>query len=166
MSFLTEKSKSILMIILGIIALIFPLISTEAIGFISGMMFILIGVSFIISGIAELIITKYFGLIYLIMGILSIIAAYYLIFDPTFVSGLIGLIIYIFGLMLIIIGIFGLFMGPLSIFGVITLIYGFATLIIAYYINDPKILGYVVGIWLLISGILSLFTDNKEYIDV
>ena len=107
MSFLTEKSKSILMIILGIIALIFPLISTEAIGFISGMMFILIGVSFIISGIAELIITKYFGLIYLIMGILSIIAAYYLIFDPAFVSGLIGLIIYIFGLMLIIIGIFG-----------------------------------------------------------
>ncbi|MBE6486158.1 MAG: hypothetical protein E7Z85_04865 [Methanosphaera stadtmanae] len=166
MSFLSEKSSSILMIILGIIAILFPMISTETIGFLSGIIFILIAVAFISSGIAELIITKYFGVIYLIFGILSLIAAYYLIFDPAFVSGLIGLIIYIFGFMLILLGIVGLFMGPFSIMGVITLIYGLVTLIISYYMNDPRILGTVVGIWLLISGIVSLFTDNKEYIDV
>jgi len=166
MSFLSEKSSSILMIILGIIAILFPMISTETIGFLSGIIFILIAVAFISSGIAELIITKYFGVIYLIFGILSLIAAYYLIFDPAFVSGLIGLIIYIFGFMLILLGIVGLFMGPFSIMGVITLIYGLVTLIISYYLNDPRILGTVVGIWLLISGIVSLFTDNKEYIDV
>jgi uncharacterized membrane protein HdeD (DUF308 family) len=154
------------MIILGIIAILFPMISTETIGFLSGIIFILIAVAFISSGIAELIITKYFGVIYLIFGILSLIAAYYLIFDPAFVSGLIGLIIYIFGFMLILLGIVGLFMGPFSIMGVITLIYGLVTLIISYYMNDPRILGTVVGIWLLISGIVSLFTDNKEYIDV
>ena len=166
MSFLSEKSSSILMIILGIIAILFPMISTETIGFLSGIIFILIAVAFISSGIAELIITKYFGVIYLIFGILSLIAAYYLIFDPAFVSGLIGLIIYIFGFMLILLGIVGLFMGPFSIMGVITLIYGLVTLIISYYMNDPRILGTVVGIWLLISGIVSLFTDNKEYIEV
>ena len=166
MSFLSEKSSSILMIILGIIAILFPMISTETIGFLSGIIFILIAVAFISSGIAELIITKYFGVIYLIFGIISLIAAYYLIFDPAFVSGLIGLIIYIFGFMLILLGIVGLFMGPFSIMGVITLIYGLVTLIISYYMNDPRILGTVVGIWLLISGIVSLFTDNKEYIDV
>lgn len=166
MSFLSEKSSSILMIILGIIAILFPMISTETIGFLSGIIFILIAVAFISSGIAELIITKYFGVIYLIFGIISLIAAYYLIFDPAFVSGLIGLIIYIFGFMLILLGIVGLFMGPFSIMGVITLIYGLVTLIISYYMNDPRILGTVVGIWLLISGIVSLFTDNKEYIEV
>lgn len=165
-SFLSEKSSAILLIILGIIALLFPMLSTGTIGFLSGIVFIMLAAAFIVAGISELIITKYFGLLYIIFGILCIFFAYYLIFDPAFVSGIIGFIIYIFGLLLIVLGIIAFLMGPLGIMGIVTLLYGFLTIIVAYLVNDPKLLGTMVGLWLLISGILSLFTDNKGYIDV
>ena len=165
-SFLSGKSGSIIMIILGIIALMYPMVSTGAIGFISGLAFILLAAAFLVRGIEELIITKYFGLIYIIFAILSVLVAYYFIFDPAFVSGFIGFSVYLFGILLVILGIVTFFAGPLGIMGAITLIYGFLTLILAVFINDPKILGTLVGLWLLISGIVSLFTDNRDYIDV
>ena len=166
-SFLSEKFSSIIMIILGIIALLFPMISTETIGFISGIVIILLAAAFIVAGIAELIITKYFGLIYLIFAVLCMIFAYYLIFNPTFVSGVIGLMIYLFGIMLVVLGILLFFTGPIGIVGIVTILYGFLTLILGYFLNDPKILGTVIGIWLLIAGIMSLFTGkDKDYVDV
>ena len=165
-NFLNEKFSSIIMIILGIIALIFPMFSTEAIGFLSGIAFILLAAAFLVAGITKLTLTKYFGLLYIIYGILCVLLAYYLIFDPTFVSGFIGFTTYLFGLLLILLGIIGFFMGPLGIIGMFTLLYGFLTVIVAYFINDPKVLGTFIGIWLLISGLVSLFTDNKDYIVV
>lgn len=160
-----EKYSSILMIILGIIALLFPMISTGAIGFMSGIVVILLAAGFIITGISELILTKYYGLIYILLGIVSMIIACYLIFDPAFVSGMIGLIVYIFGILLIVFGIILFFMGPLGILGIITLMYGILTIIVGYFLNDPTILGTLIGLWLLIFGISSLFVE-KDYIDV
>lgn len=165
-SFLSEKFSSIIMIILGIIALLFPMISTETIGFISGIVVILLAAGFIIAGISELILTKYFGLMYIILGILSIIFAYYLIFDPAVVSGIIGFMIYIFGLILIFLGLCWFLIGPLGIVGIVTLIYGFITVLVGFYVNDPRILGTLIGIWLLISGILSLFTGKAKELDI
>ena len=74
--------------------------------------------------------------------------------------------IYIFGILLIALGIILFFIGPLGILGIITLIYGILTIIVGYFINDPRILGTLIGLWLLIFGISSLFLDNKDYIDV
>lgn len=165
-SFLREKLSAILMIILGIIALLFPMFSTETVGFISGIVFILLAAAFIVAGISELVITKYFGLLYILYGIICVLFAYYLIFDPAFVSGVLGFLTYVFGILLIVLGIIAFIVGPLGIIGLTTLLYGFLTVVVAYLVNDPKILGTMIGIWLLISGILSLFTDNKGYIDV
>jgi len=163
--FLNEKLTPILMIILGIISLLFPMVSTQTIGIMSGIAFMLLSIGFIINGISEIMMTRYFGLIRVIYGIICAIFAYYLMFNPAFVSGFIGLSTYIFGILLIILGLISLFMGPIAILGIVTVIYGFLTVILAYMINDPKILGSVIGVWLLISGILSLFT-KKDYIDV
>lgn len=166
-SFLSERFGSIIMIILGIVALLFPMISTATIGFISGIVVILLAAGFIVAGISELIITKYFGLIYIIFGILSMIFAYYLIFDPAFVSGMIGFMIYLFGLILIVLGLIWFIIGPLGIVGIVTLLYGLITIFVGFFVNDPKILGTLIGLWLLIAGIVSLFEDkNKGYIDV
>ncbi|MDO5824769.1 MAG: DUF308 domain-containing protein [Methanosphaera sp.] len=161
-----EKYSSIILIILGIIALLFPMISTEAIGFLSGIVIILLAAGFIIAGISELILTKYFGLIYIIFGILAMIFACYLIFDPAFVSGMVGLMVYLFGILLIALGIILFFIGPIGIVGIITLLYGILTVIVGFFINDPKILGTLIGLWLLILGITSLFTKKEDYIDV
>ncbi|RAP53260.1 MAG: hypothetical protein BZ137_07165 [Methanosphaera sp. rholeuAM130] len=161
-----EKYSSIILIILGIIALLFPMISTEAIGFLSGIVIILLAAGFIVAGISELILTKYFGLIYIIFGILAMIFACYLIFDPAFVSGMVGLMVYLFGILLIALGIILFFIGPIGMVGIITLLYGILTVIVGFFINDPKILGTLIGLWLLILGITSLFTKKEDYIDV
>ena len=153
---ISEKYSSIIMIILGIIALLFPMLSTGAIGFMSGIVLILLAAGFIIAGISELILTKYYGLAYIILGILSMVLACCFIFNPALVSGILGFMIYIFGILLI----------ALGILGIITLIYGILTIIVGYFINDPRILGTLIGLWLLIFGISSLFLDNKDYIDV
>lgn len=163
---ISEKYSSIIMIILGIIALLFPMLSTGAIGFMSGIVLILLAAGFIIAGISELILTKYYGLAYIILGILSMVLACCFIFNPALVSGILGFMIYIFGILLIALGIILFFIGPLGILGIITLIYGILTIIVGYFINDPRMLGTLIGLWLLIFGISSLFLDNKDYIDV
>ena len=50
---LNGKVSPIIMIILGIIALVFPMFSTETICFISGIIFILLAAGFLIAGISE-----------------------------------------------------------------------------------------------------------------
>ena len=74
--------------------------------------------------------------------------------------------VYLFGILLIALGIILFFIGPIGIVGIITLLYGILTVIVGFFINDPKILGTLIGLWLLILGITSLFTKKEDYIDV
>lgn len=160
-SFLKEKLSPIIMIILGIIALLYPIFSVETLGFLNAVLFVFLAAGFIVAGITELTITKYFGFLYILCAIICMIFTYYLIFDPAFVSGLVGFMIYVFGFLLIFLGTMEFIIGPIGIMGIITFIYGFLTIILAYLVNDPKILGTLVGLWLIVSGIVSLFADKE-----
>ena len=157
----SDKLSPILMIIFGIIALAFPMISTEAIGFVSGIAIMLIAIAFLVIGISDLMKGDSFGIIYIILAILYGILAYYLIFSPAFVAGLMGLLVYLFGITLIVLGTIWFITGPIRILSLFTILYGFLTLIIAYFLKDPKLLGVAIGIWLIITGITTLvYGDN------
>lgn len=157
----SDKLSPILMIIFGIIALAFPLVSTEAIGFVSGIAVMLIAIAFLVLGISELTKGDSFGIIYIILAILYGILAYYLIFSPAFVAGLMGLLVYLFGITLIVLGTIWFITGPIRILSLFTILYGFLTLIVAYFLKDPKLLGITIGLWLIITGITTLvYRDN------
>lgn len=166
-----DKITAILMIIVGIIALAFPMVSTATIGLLLGFIFLLVAIGLFIKGGMELPISRILGICSIIVAIICLLFSYELIFNPSVVSAFISIIIYIIGAILIVFGIFALITGnffkPFSAIGISTIIFGLLTIIIGIFIKDPRTLGALIGVWLIISGILSLFSDKeKSYIDV
>lgn len=171
LSFLNEKTTAAIMIILGIIALIFPMISIKSIGLSSGFIVLLIAVGLLISGLAQISVSKLYGVLSILFSVICIAFAHQLMFNPALVSSLINFIVYLVGFIMIVIGILALFSGsvfkPFSLIGITTIVFGIITIITGIFINDPKILGFIIGIWLIVSGIVSLVADkNKNYIDI
>ncbi|MBO7715468.1 MAG: DUF308 domain-containing protein, partial [Methanobrevibacter sp.] len=84
-------------------------------------------------------------------------------FNPSIFAFLTALTIYLAGIFLIIIGLiiivgnrdnkYGFWMGILGI------VLGVIYIILGTYINNPLILGSLIGIWLLVTGVLNLL-DN------
>lgn len=171
LSFLNEKTTAIIMVVLGVLALAFPLVSTETVGIILGATVALLAVGLFISGIAEMGVSRVMGAISVVVAIVCVYFAYELIFDPVFLSKFISIVIYIIGFLLIVLGIFALlsgsFFAPFSIIGLTTIIFGVITVLVGVFLRNPSVLGSIIGIWLIVSGLLSLFSDKeKSYIDI
>ena len=98
-----NKVSGILSIILGLIFIIFPILS-------SGLVSVMIGVSLLFLGIAS-ILTE-FSAFNIIVGILAIIFGLLFIFNIDALSFLLGIQFYIIGIIIILIGVVGLFSGP------------------------------------------------------
>ncbi|MDD6285531.1 DUF308 domain-containing protein [Candidatus Methanosphaera massiliense] len=165
------NTPAIIMILLGILALIFPAASTQTIGIIVGILFLLIAIVLIIAGFAEIAVSRAFAGFTLIIAILCILLSYFLMFNPASVAILVSVIIYLLGIIMIIVGIFNLVTGqlfkPLSAMGITGLIFGILFIVIGVFVRNPTVLGIIVGLWLIISGILSIYGDNdKNYIDI
>ena len=171
LSFLNEKTTAVIMIVLGILALAFPMISTGTIGILTGVIVLILAIGLLISGIAELSVSKFMAVLSIIMSLICIVFAHQLIFNPALVSSIIGILVYLLGFILIIIGIIALLSGsyfaPFSIIGLTTIIFGIITILTGVFVRDPSVLGSIIGIWLIVSGLLSLFSDKeKSYIDI
>ena len=145
-----QTTISIIAIILGILIIAFPMLGVIAASDILGL-----------SVLLEYNTTR--GLINTILGILMLIISLGLIFNPSIFAFLTALTIYLAGIFLIIIGLiiivgnrdnkYGFWMGILGI------VLGVIYIILGTYINNPLILGSLIGIWLLVTGILNLL-DN------
>ncbi len=171
LSFLDDKTTAVIMIILGIIALAFPMISTQTIGVLTGIIVLILAIGLLISGIAEISVSRFMAIISIIISLLCMIFSHQLIFNPALVSSIIGIIVYLFGFILILIGIIALLSGsyfaPFSIIGITTILFGIITLLVGVFVRNPSVLGTIIGIWLIVSGLLSLFSDKeKSYIDI
>lgn len=165
------EMPAILMILLGLIALMFPASSTHAIGIIMGIVFVIIAVLLLISGAAEFVFSRGLSLTSFIIAILCLIFSYFLMVSPAAVSIVVSVIIYLLGIIMLIGGIFNLatgrFFQPFSAIGITGIVFGILFLIIGIFVRSPAVLGVIVGLWLIISGILAIFADNdKGYIDV
>lgn len=165
------EMPAILMILLGLIALMFPASSTHAIGIIMGIVFVIIAVLLLISGAAEFVFSRGLSLTSFIIAILCLIFSYFLMVSPAAVSIIVSVIIYLLGIIMLIGGIFNLatgrFFQPFSAIGITGIVFGILFLVIGIFVRSPAVLGVIVGLWLIISGILAIFADNdKGYIDV
>lgn len=160
---------ALLLIILGIIAIAYPLASTMTVGFITGLSFIMIALFLFISGANTFSYNKGLSILSIILAILSIIIGFAMIFNPLAMSGYASFITYLAGFIMIFDGISLLAAGSnlkyLLYMGIINIIMGILFIIMAFYMLNPLYLGIVIGIWLILTGILNLFKPEYEEIN-
>ena len=158
-----QTSISIIAIILGIITIAFPMLGVIAAADILGLSVLLLAIFLLTNGVSEVDYNTTRGLLNIILGIMMLIISLGLIFNPSIFAFLTALTIYLAGIFLIIIGLivivgnrdnkYGFWMGILGI------VLGVIYIIIGTYINNPIILGSLIGIWLVVTGVLNLL-DN------
>ena len=158
-----QTTISIIAIILGIIIIAFPMLGVITAADILGLSVLLLAIFLLANGVSEVEYNTTRGLINTILGILMLIISLGLIFNPSIFAFLTALTIYLAGIFLIIIGLiiivgnrdnkYGFWMGILGI------VLGVIYIILGTYINNPLILGSLIGIWLLVTGVLNLL-DN------
>ena len=158
-----QTTISIIAIILGILIIAFPMLGVIAASDILGLSVLLLAIFLLANGVSEVEYNTTRGLINTILGILMLIISLGLIFNPSIFAFLTALTIYLAGIFLIIIGLiiivgnrdnkYGFWMGILGI------VLGVIYIILGTYIKNPLILGSLIGIWLLVTGVLNLL-DN------
>ena len=159
-----QTTISIIAIILGIITIAFPMLGVIAAADILGLSVLLLSIFLLTNGVSEVEYNTTRGLLNTVLGIVMLIISLGLIFNPSIFAFLTALTIYLAGIFLIIIGLivivgnrdnrYGFWMGILGI------VLGVIYIIIGTYINNPIILGSLIGIWLLVTGVLNLLDDG------
>ncbi len=155
----------ILAIILGLIVIIFPLLSFFTASMIAGIGILFLGVWFLIQFFALWDANKRASIAYLIFGILALIVGIGLFGNILAFSLLISLWLYIAGLFLIMSGILCLFTKPRvdgKVSGASGIMIGILYIVLAAYAWNPFYLGVLIGIWLIIDGITLFFINRFE----
>lgn len=155
----------ILAIILGLMVIAFPLISVFTFSVLAGLGVLILGIWFLVQSFHIWESSKGGSIAYLILGIIAIIAGIGLVGNILALSFLASFILYLAGFFLLMSGILTLFAGEggsakgVGVFGIIL---GILYIILGLYAWDPIYLAFLIGIWLVISGIFQLFAPGKE----
>lgn len=155
-----KESISIIAIILGVIIIAFPMLGIIGASSILGLSILLMSIFLLVTGVSEIDYSKTKCILYLIIGIVMLVLSLGLIFNPSLFAFLAALTIYLAGLFLIVIGLIILITSRETRYGfwigIIGIILGVIYIIVGTYIQDPTVLGALIGIWLILAGILNL----------
>ncbi len=153
-----KMASALILIILGLIILAFPLLGVIGPSLITGFIVLILGIGLILSGIMGMGESKSMGILQLILGIIALILGIGFIVSPGLFAWLAGFLVWIVGIFLIIAGIVGFISnaGDNRWNGIIAVVIGLIYIIVGNLISDPYILGALIGLWLLITGILML----------
>ncbi|MBE6499761.1 MAG: DUF308 domain-containing protein [Methanobrevibacter thaueri] len=156
------KSKfiSLLGIILGFMIIILPIMGVIGVHDLIGLSILLISIYLLVVGVAIIDYNKSGAIIDLILGIILLMLSIILIYNISIIGFLAEITLYLAGIMLIIVGVVSLINNRQSRYGfyigIAGVVLGLIYIIVGTYINDPVILGILIGSWLVISGILKL----------
>lgn len=154
----------LLAIILGLIIIAFPLAGVIAVSVLAGFAVLILAIWFLLAGIMEMESSKTVGILYVILGLIALIFAFGLIFNPALISFISGLVLYLAGILMIIAGIISLLGGMEQKHrvwgGVLGIILGIIYIILGTYAFSPVYLGILIGIWLVITGIFSFLGED------
>ena len=154
------KFISLLAILLGLIIIIFPILGLIGVSSLIGLSVMLMSIYLLVVGVSIIDYNTSGAILDLILGILLLLLSISLIFIPTFLGFLAEITLYIAGIMLIIVAVASLINNRSSRYGfyigIIGIILGVLYIIIGTYLSNPIILGTLIGIWLVISGVLKL----------
>jgi uncharacterized membrane protein HdeD (DUF308 family) len=155
----------LLAIILGIVVMAFPLISVFTVSVLAGLGILILGIWFIVQAFAIWEGSKAASIAYLILGIIAIIAGIGLVGNILAFSFLASFVLYIAGFFLLISGILTLFSGegtPVKGLGGLGIILGILYIILGMYAWNPVYLAWLIGLWLIFSGIFQFFAPSGE----
>ena len=155
-----NKFVSLLAIILGIIIIAFPMIGVIGTSSLIGLSVLLISIYLPVVGVAIIDYNKSGAIIDLILGIILLFLSLGLIFNPNLFAFLAEISLYLAGIVLIIVGVVALVNNRHARFGfyigISGIILGLVYIIIGTYVADPIILGTLIGLWLVITGVLKI----------
>ena len=113
-----------------------------------------------LHGLAIIDYNKSGAIIDLILGIILLFLSLGLIFNPNLFAFLAEISLYLAGIVLIIVGVVALVNNRHARFGfyigVSGIILGLLYIIVGTYVADPIILGTLIGLWLVITGVLKI----------
>jgi len=154
------KFVSLLAIILGLIIIIFPALGLIGASSLIGLSVLLMSIYLLVVGVTIIDYNTSGAMIDLILGLLLLFLSIGLIFNPALLGFITEITLYLAGIILIIAGVVSLVNNRNSKYGfyigIAGIILGVCYIIIGTYIANPIILGTLIGIWLVISGIMRL----------
>lgn len=149
-----------LAIILGLIVIAFPFLTAVTVSIFAGIVLLLIAIWLIIVGISELEISRTVGALNVILGVIALILSIGLIVNPAILGFIVAFALYLAGFFLILAGIIALIDGMHRKYawaGVLGIILGIIYIILGTFAFNPVNLGFLIGIWLIITGIFRFF---------
>ena len=154
------KFISLLAIILGLIIIIFPMMGVIGVSSLIGLSVLLMSIYLLVVGVSIIDYNTSGAIIDLFLGVVLLLLSICLIFNPALLGFLTEISLYLAGIMLIIVGLASLINNRTSRYsfyiGIAGIVLGLLYIIIGTYLANPIILGTLIGIWLVISGILKL----------
>ena len=156
------KSKfiSLLAIILGLMIIIFPILGVIGVADLIGLSILLISIYLLVVGVSIIDYNKSGAVLDLTLGLILLFLSICLIFDFEILGALAQITLYLAGIMLIVVGVVSLINNRQSRYGfyigIAGVVLGLLYIVIGAYITNPIILGTLIGLWLVISGVLKL----------
>ncbi len=144
----------IIAIILGFLIIIFPFASQFALSIIFGVAFIILGIYYFLACANVWNYSKGTVAAYIILGILSLICGFILLFNILFFDLLVAVYLYIFGFMMIIAAIMRLLQSGFNKgVAVLNLILGIITVLLGFYaLVSPIYVAIIIGVALIVDG--------------
>ena len=154
------KFVSMLAIFFGLIIIIFPIMGLIEVGDLIGLSLLLISIYLLIVGTAIFDYNKKGAILDLILGTVLLLLSICLIFHIAIIGFLAQITLYLAGIMLIVVGVVSLINNRQSRYGfyigIAGVVLGLLYIVIGTYVANPIILGTLIGLWLIISGVLKL----------
>ena len=155
-----NKFISILAMVLGLIIIIFPIMGVIGVADLIGLSILLISIYLLVVGVAIIDYNKSGAILDLVLGMILLILSLCLIFNVGIFGFLAQITLYLAGIMLIVVGLGALINNRQSKYGfyigIAGVVLGLLYIVIGTYVADPIVLGVLIGLWLIISGVLKL----------
>jgi membrane protein HdeD len=155
----------ILAIILGLIVIVFPLVSVLTFSVLMGLGIIFLGIWFFSQSFHVWEKNLAAGIADLLLGIIAVLFGIVFLGDVHAFEFLTFLALYIVGLFLIIAGIMALFSGKdlkSRGIGILGIIFGILYFILGIYVANPLFLAIIIGSFLILAGIMEIFIVPSE----
>ena len=157
------KFISLLAILLGLIIIAFPMMGIIGVSSLIGLSVLLMSIYLLVVGVSIIDYNTSGAILDLLLGIVLLLLSISLIFNPELLGFLAEITLYLAGIMLIVVGLASLINNRNSRYGfyigIAGVVLGLLYIIIGTYVANPIVLGTLIGIWLVISGVLK-FMDR------
>jgi membrane protein HdeD len=156
-----KLGSAIVLIVLGLIVMAFPLLGVVPAALITGFVVLIFGLGLVLTGISEMEESMAVGLTEVILGIIALVMGIGLVANPELFAIIAGLMVYIVGLILVVSGIVVVLTkddGRMN--GIVAIIIGLVYIIVGNFASNPLYLGFLIGLWLLIMGLIMLFNSD------